>query len=264
LVRLPDDHRSARLYLLGELPAEERDRFEDRYLGDPELFACVEAAETDLLGDWAAGRLSAARAAHLEARWRESEEGRRKLAFARALQDRAAAEAETPRVRGEGSEPAFSGRRAARYALWAAAAVAAASLALLALRTLSPRAPLLPEAWAPRVASLRLSPGLARGQGDGAEIALPREARALELRLDAPATVAYRAVLETADGRPRWQADGVASTTGEGDAELKLRVPAEELPPGDYVVTLVPASPRAPAEAAAEYFFRVRERPPSD
>lgn len=257
MVQLADDLRLARLYLLGELPAEERSRFEDRYLGDPDLFARVEEAEAELLDEWAAGRLPPAQGARLEARFGESEAGRRRLAFARALKERAAAGAQAPGPHPERSLPGgFTRHRPARVALWAAGAVAAASLALLAWRELSPSPPFPPDGPPPVVASLRLSPGLARGAGAGAEVALPDGAGVLELRLDTPAAVAYRATVETAEGQRVWQGEGVASTLGSA-AELVLRLPARELAPGDYVVTLLPATPEAPAQSAAEFFFRL-------
>lgn len=250
---MADDDRSARLYLLDELPAAERRRFEDRYLADPELFARVEEAEAELLDDWTAGRLPPAQARRLDERYGASAEGRRRLTFARALRDRAAAAA------GAGASPRSvpgAGRRGALAPLWAAAALTAAGLAVAAgIAWLAHSPSVAPEA-SPVVATLSLRPGLVRGGGAGAEIALPPGVEALELRLDAPAAIAYRATLETAEGRALWRGEGRAAAARGGASELVLRLPARELRSGDYVLALAPAGGDPPA-AAAEYFFRV-------
>ncbi len=258
---MADDDHIARLYLLGELPAGERDRFEDRYLADPELFARVERAEAELLDDWAAGRLSPARAAGLESRYGAGLEGRRRLGFARALSARAGAAAAAGPAAGGRPSASRSARRPLRAALWAAAVLAAAALAVPAWRAWFAPAPPAESPAGTEVATLSLRPGLTRGGGSGAAtVALPPGASVLELRLDAPAAVAYRATLESAEGRPLWRGEGAAASAGGAAAELVLRLPARDLPPGDYVLALDPAA-GAPAAAAAEYFFRVAAGP---
>ena len=76
-------------YLLGEMAEAERDAFEDRYFGDDEVYERLAAVEGELLDDYVRGRLPAARRAALETTLLATPGGRERLAFARALAERA-------------------------------------------------------------------------------------------------------------------------------------------------------------------------------
>jgi anti-sigma factor RsiW len=55
---LPDNENTLRRFLLGTLPAAEREALEDRFVLEGELFDALNAAEEDLLEEYARGELS--------------------------------------------------------------------------------------------------------------------------------------------------------------------------------------------------------------
>jgi hypothetical protein len=74
-----------RRYLLGQLSAEERQKFEDRYFADASAFEEVVAIENDLIDSYARGELSGSEKGQFEQRYRSSPEGRSRIEFAMAL-----------------------------------------------------------------------------------------------------------------------------------------------------------------------------------
>jgi hypothetical protein len=123
----PDDDRIAR-YLLDELPPEEREEFEDRYLTDEGPYADLLAVEDDLIDLYCEGGLPSDRRQRFEARYLATAEGRERVEFARALKRfaaRPAAPATAPRTKG----------RPPSWLAWAAVVVAAlGALLVLVLR----------------------------------------------------------------------------------------------------------------------------------
>lgn len=75
------------LYLLGELPEDERLRLEEDYLADSELFARVLAVEEDLIDAYARGELSESARKQFEERYGRAADQQR-IAFASALQQK--------------------------------------------------------------------------------------------------------------------------------------------------------------------------------
>lgn len=88
----PDDP-TLRRYLLGQLDEAEAEALEAQVLADADLFEAVEAAHAELVDDYVSGALEGAERAAFEARILASEEGRSRVALARALQQKAADEA---------------------------------------------------------------------------------------------------------------------------------------------------------------------------
>src|ERR1041385_3837954 len=78
-----DEETLIRQFLLGSLPAEERERVEQRLLADEEFLVRVDAIEDELTDDFALGRLSATERARFEQRFLTTEERRERLEFAR-------------------------------------------------------------------------------------------------------------------------------------------------------------------------------------
>jgi hypothetical protein len=72
-------------FLLGDLTAEERDRFEHRLLEDPDLFEQVEAAEDDLVDRYVRGEMEAAELRRFEERLLVSDRIRQRARTARSL-----------------------------------------------------------------------------------------------------------------------------------------------------------------------------------
>ena len=84
-----DNEKIIIAYLLGELPEEELQRFERRYLKDDDLFQELNEIEDELIDDYVSGALSAERRAAFEKNFLRSSERRDKVEFAGAITERA-------------------------------------------------------------------------------------------------------------------------------------------------------------------------------
>jgi hypothetical protein len=111
-------------YLLGHLSPEEEERLEIEYLGDGDAFVRVQAAEDDLIDDYANGRLSADDEGRFRERFLDRPEMAERVAFARAL----------------AATPARPLRSSPRWLAAAAALFLAVSCGLLARLTWQERA----------------------------------------------------------------------------------------------------------------------------
>ena len=86
-----DNEKTIIAYLLGELPEEELQRFERRYLEEESLFQELQEIEDELIDDYVTGALSAERRTAFEQYFLRSPERRDKVEFARAITERARA-----------------------------------------------------------------------------------------------------------------------------------------------------------------------------
>ena len=84
-----DNEKIIIAYLLGELPEEELQRFERRYLKDDDLFQELNEIEDELIDDYVSGALSAERRAAFEKHFLGSSERRDKVEFAGSITERA-------------------------------------------------------------------------------------------------------------------------------------------------------------------------------
>jgi hypothetical protein len=119
----PVDASVLRQYLLGRLPEAERERFEESYFGDDEVFARLLVAEEELTSDYLADNLSDQDRERFEEEFLTTAGGREHVRFARAVARVSAAELESGTGRAVPS--ALHGRW---WWQWAAAAVLLASL----------------------------------------------------------------------------------------------------------------------------------------
>jgi hypothetical protein len=274
-------------FLLGELPDEERDALEDRFFVEDDAFEELKEAEDDLRDAYSRGTLSTERRARFEARYLQDEAGHRRVAFARAL--RAAS------ARREGAAPAR--RVPATWAWAAALAGLALAGALFGLartrgaleraeteRSELARATAEQQGRAQglaeeverlrarvadleqrlgrdldRVLSLTLVPGLAREAGSLSSLTIGPDASRVELTLmlKEDPYPGYRVAIETADGRKIWAGSASATDASAGARALRVSVPAQDVPPGHYVVTVEGTQPGRPAVPHADYVFRV-------
>ena len=106
-----------------------------------------------------------------------------------------------------------------------------------------------------------LSPGNTRGGGRNT-IRIPFNATfiGLQLALDTtPSHENYNAVIETAEGRPVWRRESFNPFTNQSllTGSDILRIPAKDLPAGDYILLLTGKRPDGTFERVAEYSFRV-------
>ncbi|MEO5819203.1 MAG: hypothetical protein ABIT71_01745, partial [Vicinamibacteraceae bacterium] len=87
-----------RAYLLGVLDAARAERLEARYVADPLLVDAMRDEEDALVADYLADRLTAVDRTRFDDHYLSSPVHRDRVALARALADRVAADAPTPSV----------------------------------------------------------------------------------------------------------------------------------------------------------------------
>ena len=243
-------HDVMRRYLLGLADPQSREELEQRLFSDDQVYwERLTIAEDELIDDHVAGVLSDAESAAFTATFLCSDERRAKLAFARAI--RAYAREGRPASRGAWHWL----RTPAAVPRWVAAV--AASLLLMAaglawqLNTGSrPAAPL----------AVTVAPGLLRDAG--AETVRVRPAKDcqvvhLDLQAAAGSYSEYAATLHDQNGAPAWSQFGMTGTLREGVVIVRMTVPCELLPEGDYWVRLSGVAPGQEPAALDRYDFRV-------
>jgi hypothetical protein len=261
-------------YLLGTLPEAARQPVEERLLTDRPFLEELIAAEDELIDEHLAGALSPAETQNFTNHFLNTDERRNKLQFARAFRRYVAAHAPAEAVEPE-TEPApvlvlppvpppdpggwslralFS-RRNPGFAFAFVAAL------LLVVAGVTWVAALRPHASG-RVVAVYLTPGLVRDAGNGAQLALVPGTDAAELRLELPRAdyAAYKADLQTPEGRTVQTAAGLKPATVEGRRVVALQVPGELLPAGDYQLRLSGTDASGNTEVAGRYYFRVINR----
>ena len=247
-------HRDAAVelrYLLGQLPEEEHARIERALLEDEDAFQQLLALEDELFHDYAQGGLDPEQRRRFEERFLASEEGRRRLADARAL----LGQVRSDRRRGE---------RLTRFLLPAAAVLLLSAGAwLLARRDARNEAPvavLTPPAPTRSVA-LALAPGAVRDVAAAARRARLAPDDALVLTLSLPAgdmPQRLQARVMSAEGKPVWSTRALLPRSSPGGRVVVLELPRGALPEGDYQLVL--SSDTASPLELADYAFTVLRR----
>lgn len=263
----------------------ERARLEERFFADTALFDELAAAEDDLVDDYILGRLPGTDRQRFEEYYLASPERAQKLAAARQFREWMATQKRPKAVAGWWERLAASWR----VPVWALGAAAAAVLVTagswLVLRQSGqpdgalqvareqmpapasvepppPEPPREPTAPKPKAAAalfaFTLLPGAMRGTAAGdtglPRVVLPKDAAAARmiLRLDqAPDLPAYRAAIETVEGRVVWQG---AVEKGPGN-QLRATIPLGGLAAGDYLVRVTGGV--AGDESVADYPVRI-------
>lgn len=294
---MPLDHKIRFVvYLLGDLPEEDRERLEQEYFADEDVWQAVCAAEDELIEAYVRGRLSPEQKSKFESHILVSPAKQRRVEVQRMLID-SARRAEFPETQGDA--PALPASR--RVTPWAPALAAAAALVLAAgllfvmfqnraLRSQLGQAqaaqqeqqrqidtlhrqiaalvasPL--EGGAPVEAStlptisLLLEPGLQRrGIGDTANVvplpSVPAEILlAFDLRNDQAA--AYEMVIQTPEGKEIHQTGELKSRPSrKGGRVVAVNLSSRLLPRGDYVASLFGIDARGRRAKVDSYSFSV-------
>jgi hypothetical protein len=107
-----------------------------------------------------------------------------------------------------------------------------------------------------RTMSIALASGLRRDAAALQRLVLAPDIAVVRLNLlvEGAPRPAYRAALQTPEGRELWSRDGLAASPSGATSGVIFTVPAPLLAPGHYVVMLGPSR----AESDAEYVFEVR------
>jgi hypothetical protein len=270
------------------LPEDEAEALEEAYLAHREVWQRLRGVEDDLLDDYAAGRLASAERGAFESRYFASSPLRERVVAARAL--RAAVDAGSRRpatpvtvtpVARWGVPLALAASLvlvAVMYIRWPSPPSAVTSIPTSppsATRTEQPPGPATGEPASPpsppateprRVPAatplvLALSPVLLRGQ-EGPPPLIPAGTDVVRLELEGdpalvpPSASSLPVVIETLEGQPVWRGEARREKeAGRPSLLASARVPASQLSPGDYLLTLS----SGPVEEGTlyRYFFRV-------
>jgi hypothetical protein len=286
------DERQIRQYLLGALPDEECIALEEEYFAREEALDRVWAVEHQLIEDYLASRLSATEHEQFDRHYLATPVHQHRVAIARQLSAVAGASARDA----EGQLPGEIALRPSRIAIFAwlfqqpAWTMAAAAVVLLiasgavwlmrvgpgrnsaepATQTALPQRP-GPDAPAPTSPSrpavllaITLSPTGVRSAGDAPPITIPPVTDRVTIHLESesarPRFSQGRATVQTVTGREVWRGSAIADSPERPLALASLDVPADRLPPDDYIVTLFERDASGRETEAFRYFLRVRAR----
>ncbi len=263
-----------RRYVLGAATEEEAAAIEHEYFGGPDALNRVRAAEDDLIDEYVSGQLKPDEREDFERHYLTTPAHRRRVGVARALRTAASARP-TPALWRWG---------------WPAAAMAAALIIVvlgvaLVLRTRSvpetvavdsppsataqpppPPPPPVPEPVRPDaiVVVLSISPILVRGSDQPASLTIAPEADVVRLYLQGQGTERRfgrgRAVVRTVAGSEAWTGPALEIVGAKPHELASIDVPADRLPPDDYIVVLLEADASGRDVERHRYFFRVRRR----
>ena len=205
-----DDDVTARRYLAGDLPADDRLAFEGRLVDDPALYELVSAVEGELLHEHVEGTLAVTARARLDARLAREPALRERRLLAAALTD----------VVARRTPPAPVTRR--WWLAVPATAAAAAALWIIA----RPR----PGGTGERDLLIGVPP--TTRSSTIIEVTVPVDARRLRLELELPPASGLRADVHGPAG-------AVPVTIAPDGAQLILELEAGALAPGLYDVTVM-------------------------
>jgi hypothetical protein len=278
-------------YLLGEIPDEERDRFEELYFQDNALHERLQALEEELVDSYVRGKLEGDRRRRFEQRYLATAEGRERVAFAQTLTEYIS---KTPPKNQSAWHPwwgslltLFQSRSPAFRIALAAAALVILLLPFWVYRRThqqpseAPVVSLPPGKKAPEKApespvitkqpelpvtilSLALMPVQRSVDGGGNIVAVPPSPYEVHFRigLDEDDYPRYRVTLLTPEGKQLRQIDNlIARPSPKRAKEVVARFTSNELRPGDYIVRLSGLTPEGSAEEIRPYAFRIKAQP---
>ena len=111
----------------------------------------------------------------------------------------------------------------------------------------------------PRIFSFTLSPTLVRSGGDQQVLAVPAgvDVVRLQLNVDPSEKRRFNVTVSTVDGNQIWKEQPKLRLDRNGNGSIIAGVPANKLPIGDYILTLMAIDSAGPQEEINRYFFRV-------
>jgi hypothetical protein len=269
----PEDESLVREFLLGGMSSGQREVFDERLIGEPDLVEQTEALEGELIRDALLGALSSDDQSRFERHFlsyphlREKYELTRAMLIARGNDVASLRAALPPPVRRAPRRPASA------FDLWKLSLVGAAvAIVILVWQDLNLRSHLqqlagvaaLPARSA--VASFLLKPGQERrGEtGDAGQtpkaLPIPADAGTVRLQLEFEAAErheAYTVIVNAVDHTEQaWGREGLGAVPAGAMQNVTAEIPASSLPPGDYIVLL--QTPERPKDPIVEtYTFRV-------
>jgi hypothetical protein len=265
-----------RRYLLRTLSDAEEERLEREYFASADALDRITATEEALIEAYLDDRLPADERQRFEEAYLSSNAKRLRVDTIRRLRLAAGAN----RAQAPASAAAFGSAAARRYMPLAAAAVLVIGVLAMTWRlrdhgpsivpapTAPPQAanpagpaspPGVPAARPPVIVALTLSPIATRSATASRPLMIPSGTDIVELELaveSSPAS-ATRVDVTTVAGSQVWS--GAPTAAAQRNA-VKVQIPASQLAPDDYLVTLLGRTPRGADSEQHRYFLRVRAR----
>jgi len=218
-------------YLLGFLDEIEAAQIEAKYFADSAYFQWVQDVETELIGDYLAGRLKPEDRGRFESRYLTVPEMRKRLEEVRSA---------TP----------LAARQVFRIRWYAAVAGAALVICVPSAwlyweghGTGTSRIPHPAPPRPPLILAVSLSPGVSKGVSGGVEFAQPASGR-IRLSLELPGQksqvdcrVDVARVTPGGERESAWTKSGVVSKAAGTGQDVEIELEATVLRPGDYVAT---------------------------
>jgi hypothetical protein len=266
-------------YLLGHLDEEERQRFEEQFVTDPEFREVALIVEGELLDDYLAGLLPPGERERFVSHYLSAPRQIQELEFAKALREYAiqgeatvlALDAEAPPTKthhkvinlllGRRGLPALAGvalllialaiswNLVGRQLLGDQHADLNAEVALLNRQSRKGESPL----------TVTLTHVRSRAAQQGQKVSIPSGMNIAELQLNIPSQQyqSYQATLLVNDGPEVFTVGGLQAEDTDGGRVIRLRIPARLLAPQDYILSLRGLTAGGQFDDVAEYFFRV-------
>jgi anti-sigma factor RsiW len=310
-------------YLLGEASEAESSALEQAYFSDPQLFDRIVAAESDLLDSYARGQLPSEQRRRFETHYLSNPQRREHARFAEALAAKIDSLSQVPapsstRMSWWNRLFAITSWPRVAWALPVLLVLLATSVVWLAIQTRSLRqersrnetervsqeqkqhdlqqrvaneraradqlaaeldrlrsqqtttivnsAPIKPPSPAapssPSIATLALAIGGVRGSQTGppSTFLIPPGAERARIRLNLSDNdySTYAVLVQSASGKQIFRSDGLRSRTKTG-ATLSVIIPAKRFASGDYILTLKGTTPGGEVEDVSKSLFRVSQ-----
>lgn len=235
-----------RAFLLGNLADTEAERVEYSLLSNDRLYELLLATEEELIDEYLSGALSRSEASRFLGYLNKLPGGRTRIDLARVFKESLGAP-DTPAASWRSAWGAVRGL--ARRPAWAAALVLFLGFGIYV--SIESREP----------APLVLSAGMTRSEGEIPTATLSASARTFRVVLDlgVHSHDRYRATLYDADSRATFSSEGLTANVTENRILVAFPIPAAELEPGDYSISLEGESPSAGYEPLERYVFRLLE-----
>jgi hypothetical protein len=216
-----------RAYLLGAAPPEVAERLDERLIEDETVYAAMQAAEEDLLDDFARGRLTGhERGQFLERYGRQPQ----RILFAQALARRASANRVIP----------FPRRHWVPLAVAATVILVAGGLLTRNLeapgphRTVAPQSSTTPQS----LVAVELTLGTSRAAAAPTVVTLPKGTTGAQLRVHidpADRFDNYQMELRSSSDQIVWRKPDLRLPAGsQDDLVLTVEIPARAIPDGSY------------------------------
>jgi hypothetical protein len=257
-------------YLLGDLPQAEKDRLEENYFVDDDIFVELLDAKDQLISDYLGDQLSLADRERFERRFMNVPGCQREVELAGFLQPSVMRQSLTGPQKSNGQQrnwrqTIFDALRPRQPLAGLAAALLIVGAAAIGLAIgLYVEQTSSPTPSGPAIVSLTLKPRVFRAEGVNPKAVVGPGTQVIELRLEAGTEnyLSYRASLRTVDNENAeilTESTLKAEVGADGRRTVIWNAPADELF-GDYLVKLSGVGADNSLSNIGVYYFKVRNQ----